>query len=195
MKRFALLTALVFTTGLAACGSVETATRNAPLETPVFSPLSPTYSVSELHISVPQTLNVSEANLFFPVADIVWRGDVAGDRYQQVQSIFESGMGRGVTGLNGTSEVVVDIEVMRFHSLTEKARYTIGGVHSIKFKMSVYDAQTGSLMGAPRVVKADLDGFGGSRAIAAEQDGITQKVRIEQHLAQVIRSELAKPQV
>ena len=46
----------------------------------------------------------------------------------------------------------------------------------------------------PRSVKADLKGFGGQRAINAEQQGQTQKVRITDHLAQVIQDELRQPE-
>ena len=41
-----------------------------------------------------------------------------------------------------------------------------------------------------RTVKADLDAFGGQQALQAEARGLTQKVRITNHLAEVIRQEL-----
>lgn len=195
MKRIKLLSTLILAAGLSACGSIDTVTRSAPMEAPVLSPSGPVYSVVDLQVTVPTDLKVSEANLFFPVADIVWRGDAPGNRYQQVQAIFDAGMRRGAQSLTGSLEVNVEIEVMRFHSLTEKTRYTSGGIHSIKFMMAVYDAITGEVLMAPRVVKADLEGFGGSRAIAAEQNGLGQKVRIENHLANVIVDQLNQLQV
>jgi hypothetical protein len=41
---------------------------------------------------------------------------------------------------------------------------------------------------------ADLDAFGGQQAINAEARGQTQKVRITDHLAEVIRQELSNPE-
>ena len=46
------------------------------------------------------------------------------------------------------------------------------------------------MIGEPRSIKADLEGFGGQKAIEAESIGLIQKVRITQHLAEVIRQEL-----
>jgi len=88
----------------------------------------------------------------------------------------------------------IDIVVERFHSLTEKARYTVGGVHSIRFRMIVRDATTGKALSEPRVVRADLDAFGGQQALNAQARGLTQKVRITNHLAEVIRQELSRPE-
>ncbi|MCB4379284.1 hypothetical protein FZX02_02220, partial [Synechococcus sp. MU1644] len=50
--------------------------------------------------------------------------------------------------------------------------------------------KTGALLTEPRLVRADLDGFGGQQALQAEARGLTQKVRITNHLAEVIRQEL-----
>ena len=41
---------------------------------------------------MPRSLKVSEANTFKPRADIVWRGEALGDRYQQVEAIFADAM-------------------------------------------------------------------------------------------------------
>jgi len=89
--------------------------------------------------------------------------------------------------------VIVDVDVKRFHALTEKTRYTVGGVHSITFELTVRNPLTGDLLVPTREIQADLRGFGGSRAIQAEQAGMTQKVRITQHIANVIAQELSAP--
>ena len=89
--------------------------------------------------------------------------------------------------------VVVDVEVLRFHSLTEKTRYTIGGLHSIEFNMTLRDPKTNAVLVPTRKIKADLKGFGGSQAIAAEARGDTQKVRITRHLAGLLQHELMTP--
>jgi hypothetical protein len=154
----------------------------------------PTYRVTDITVRVPRDLTVSEANRYYPSSDIVWREDPLGDRHSQVQAIFEDAMARGTQDMNGIVPVALDVEVMRFHALTEKTRYTVGGVHSIMFELTLRNADTGLALGAPRVVEADLVGFGGQRAIEAESKGHTQKVRITGHLANVIRVELESPE-
>jgi hypothetical protein len=76
-------------------------------------------------------------------------------------------------------------------ALTEKARYTVGGVHAIQFDLTVRDAATGEVIRPAKRIIADFAGLGGSAAIAAEQQGITQKLRITEQLARVIDEELS----
>ena len=37
--------------------------------------VAPLYTIADVRVSVPRSLRVSEANVFYPMADIVWRGD------------------------------------------------------------------------------------------------------------------------
>lgn len=150
---------------LTACNAVEINEREVPVTAQA---LARDYSVATLNIDVPRDLKVSEANLYFPIADIVWREELSGDRYAQVEAIFEDGMAFGVSQLRGSRRVVVDVEVARFHSLTQKARYSIGGVHSIKFYLTISDAATGAVIEPRRFIEADFTAFGGSQAVAAE---------------------------
>ena len=78
----------------------------------------------------------------------------------------------------------------RFHALTQRARYTTGGIHSITFAIRIRDLTTGAVIGEKRSIKADLAGFGGQKAIESKSIILTQKDRITQHLAEVIRQEL-----
>ena len=151
-------------------------------------------SVNTVTVRVPRSLKVSEANRYLPKGDIVWREDPIGDRHAQVQKIFEDALITGVSPLNGPVKVDVDVQVLRFHALTEKARYTTGGVHSITFELAIKNPATGELLVPVRTVRADLDGFGGQQALLAEARGQTQKVRISAHLAEVIRQELTNPE-
>jgi len=185
----------VLVLGLSACTQANQVSRNEPLTTQLLGPSQAvTFNVQDVRISVPDSLSVSEANVYYPTADIVWRGDVYGERHQQVKAIFKEGIERGVKNLDGTRALFVDIEVVRFHSLTERARYTVGGVHSIKFNLTLRDVQTGAIIGEPRLVNADLKAYGGKKAVASEHRGITQKVRILAHLAEVIRHEVISQQ-
>jgi hypothetical protein len=175
------------------CATGDTATRNAPTAgvAGVTNVQSLTYDVQEVRVSVPETLSVSEANLYFPRGDIVWRGDPQGDRYAQVKAIVEAGLQSGVAQMQpGVVPVVLDVEVTKFHALTEKARYTVGGVHAVQFNVVLRNPETGAAYNAPHLVKADFKAFGGKQALEAEAQGLTQKKRITEHLAQVIQVEL-----
>ncbi len=151
------------------------------------------YDVQAVNVLVPHTLQVSEANTFHPSADIVWRGDLPGDRYAQVKAIFDTAAARSTATMHTGAPVVVDLEIVRFHCLTEKTRYTVGGVHSLHFMLTVRDATTGAVLQGPRLIVADVKGAGGNRAVAEEQAGRTQKVVVTDRLTEVIRRELSAP--
>lgn len=147
-------------------------------------------SVRSVTVSVPKSLKVSEANRYYPGGDIVWRGDAPGDRHAQVQAIFEEAFTRGVAPLDGAQQVDLFVEVTRFHSVTEKTRYSTGGLHAITFQMTLKDAETGEIVVPLHEVKADLKAFGGQAAIEADAAGQTMKVRVTDHLSRVIYTEL-----
>ncbi|MCT8160756.1 DUF6778 family protein [Pseudoruegeria sp. SHC-113] len=198
MNKLKLTAALGLIAALSACSTPQVVSRYAPIEGGLAGDSAAVavrrdYNIVDVRVNVPRDLEVSEANSYYPRADIVWRGDVYGDRHQQVAAIFEEGMTRGASTFSGGRDVVVDVRVTRFHSLTEKTRYTIGGTHSIKFVMTVIDANTGEVIEAPRQISADLDGFGGQRAIEAERAGQTQKVRITDHLSRELQRQLSGP--
>lgn len=202
--RLIAIAALIF--GVAACSKgPEIASRNAPFEvTPPVGAALPAglpnngaanplaMTVTGIKIRVPRTLSVSEANSYYPRADIVWRGDPIGDRHAQVSAIFNEGFAAGTKDMQGDTDVIIDVEVVRFHSLTEKARYSIGGVHNIKFNITLYRASTGEALAPTRGVEADLPAYGGDEAIEAERQGQTQRVRVTNFLAQVIRQEMSR---
>lgn len=188
---------LVLVMGLAvsACATFDTATRNAPFETDATGPAPHSLDIQEVRVVVPETLRVSEANMYYPGGDIVWRGDPAGDRHEQVKAIFETAMQQGVSQVaTGNVPVIMDIQVTRFHALSEKARYTVGGVHALQFAIILRNPETLEILGPPRHVRADFKALGGTEAIVAERHGITQKSRITNHLAEVIQAELTAPE-
>lgn len=155
--------------------------------------LGTSFSVAKVNVRVPRTLRVSEANRYLPKGDIVWREDPVGDRHAQVQAIVQAGLERGVRALQGPVATELDVEVLRFHALTQKARYTTGGVHAISFTMVLRDAETGEALTPVRQIDADFTAYGGRRALVAIADGQTQKVRITQELAKVIQQEILRP--
>ena len=186
--------------GLTACATPDVVTRAVDPATgfltdePTAIP-APSYNVTAVNVTVPTTLTVSEANSYKPRADIVWRGDPMGNRYEQVANLMQTAITNGVADMNGTRDVALNIEVTRFHALTEKARYTVGGTHDIRFMLSVVDVETGVVLDGPRLVVSELAALGGRAAIQAEANGQTQQVRITAFLEQVIQTELAKPLV
>lgn len=155
--------------------------------------LVPVYRINKIAVNVPKSLKVSESNAYYPGGDIVWREDPFGDRHAQVKAIFDEAFARGSKRIGGKEPVNIEVEVTRFHALTERARYTIGGVHAITFVLQVRDTRTGELLGKPKTVKADLKAYGGDAALRAERAGQTQKVRITAHLAEVLRQEFTEP--
>lgn len=184
--------------GLTGCSGTVTSTRDlAPDETAGRAAETPTplsLDVRQVRVLVPETLTVSEANLFYPGGDIVWREDPAGNRHEQVRTIVAEAMRQGVAAMPaGTIPVILDVQVTRFHALSEKARYTVGGVHALQFYYVLRNPETGEAYGAPKFVKADFKALGGQAAIEAERQGITQKKRITEHLAEVIQRELSDP--
>jgi len=208
MKVIRIFALLAVGLSLSACATVDAVSRNAPLQPisegttqPVSVP-APSRALSEARVvspvridrvivNVPKTLRVSEANVYLPAGDIVWRGDPRGDRHEQVKDIFETAMIRGAQGLQGERRVELLINVRRFHALTEKARYTVGGVHHIIFDLALADPVSGDIIEPWREVRADLKAYGGQEAIDAEARGETQKVRITAHLARVLQEEMS----
>lgn len=192
MKLKKLIALSILAASVSACSTSDIAMRNAPLDVsdlsaPQVAVAPRDYRLESIRFAIPADLRVSEANSYYPIADIVWRGDPLGDRRQQISEIFDASIMAAGEGLNGQTPVIVDVTLHRFHSLTERTRYTVGGVHSIKFELTIRDARTGEILEAPRMINGDLPGLGGMAAIRAEQMGQTQKVRITTHLTSVFR--------
>ncbi len=194
MKYVRMVALIALGTAVSGCASMDVASRNAPFEASTEAAATtiaaPSMKVEGFVVRVPQALKPSEANSYYPSGDIVWRGEALGDRREQVKRIFEDSLVQGTKGANGAMPVIVDVEVKRFHALTEKARYTVGGRHEIMFVMNFLDPETRRPVAAPREIDATFKAFGGARAIAAERNGITQRVRINNQLTAVFQQEL-----
>lgn len=195
MKPVKLMTAAVMALTMTACGTLDTATRNAPLDVPSLGAgeqlVQRSYAVQSMTFSAPEDLKVSEGNGYYPFADIVWRGDPVGDRVEQIAAIFETAIARNDDTLTGSIPVTVDFQLSRFHGVTERTRFSVGGVYNIIFSMTVRHAETGAVIEGPRRIQADLSAPGGAAAIIAEQRGQTEKVRVTDFLTQVMKDELS----
>jgi hypothetical protein len=181
--------------GLSACATPFDVSRDAPFDvTPVIEAQTQDWSITGVDIDVPRSLTVSEANSIKPRSDIVWRGEPLGDRYQQVDDLMTAALLPVLTPRErGATPVIVSLDVTRFHAVTERARYTIGGEHEIEFNVTVRHAETGQILSGPRSVDLTFRALGGRQAIESEAQGLTQRVRITQRLQEWARAEFPAP--
>ena len=149
------------------------------------------WQVTQIDVTVPETLSVSEANSIKPRADIVWREDPPGNRHQQVQAVVQEAMDFALDPLTGegATPISVEVELIRFHALTERTRYTIGGEHEIEFIFTVRHGETGEALTGPMPVDLTFRALGGSRALEAEAQGIYQRDRIQSQITGWARAE------
>ena len=175
-----------------ACATPQKVSRNAVFEAPATAIQAEreTYQVTQLTLTIPEELTVSEANVFKPRADIVWREDPLGDRKQQIQKIMSEALASGVAKVTTGRQVTMDVRLNQFHALSQKTRYTVGGRHEINFDYILRDATTGLAIADVKNIDTSFKAFGGSRAIEAMARGETQKVRITRHIENLIYSEM-----
>lgn len=152
--------------------------------------ISRDYRLTGLTYAVQPNLTVSEANMLFPVADIVWRGDPFGDRAEQIGAMFRVAGNQAMTMVTGHQPVIVDVVLTRFHGQTERTQATIGGNYDIQFLMTVRDGRTGAVLEPQRLVALDIAEPGGAAFFALVQSGQTPKVRVTSALAQALRDQL-----
>lgn len=144
------------------------------------------WRLAAVQVTVPEELTVSEANVYAPNADIVWRGEDFGDRREQVKAILREGLAKGAAGLDGGIPVALSVRLVRFHAVTPAAlRRAPSAVHNIKFDIQVFNQRTGMPLTDTRRISADLEANVGTAAIVAAIAGDTQRVRIVRHLAAV----------
>lgn len=195
MNVLKIITVAALGLGVAGCASVDTVTRNAPIEVPQFGEqtrvIARSYAVQDMTFAASNQLRVSESNSYYPNADVVWRGDPIGNRIAQIAAIFKEATDRNAVKLDGTVPFVVDYELVRFHGVTERTRFSVGGVYNIEFEMTVRHALTGEILEPTRRIEADLSAPGGVAALMQEQRGQTEKVRVTDFLTQVFADELS----
>lgn len=159
---------------VAACGDPTLLGGNT--ERPLDVEALPPMKIASYTVSVPDTLTVSEANSYDPSADIVWRGDPFGPRLPQVQAVFETGIKQARSSIEGEIPVRLEVVVQRFHSQTQKTRYSYGGRYEIEYDLTVLNSTTGDVIIPRYRVYANSQAPGGIEALAAEQAGRTEKV-------------------
>jgi hypothetical protein len=194
MSYLKLSAAIILALSVSACSRFDPASRAAKIDADNFAQsvqtLERNYAVAEINYMVPENLSVSEGNGFYPTTDVVWRGDPIGNRPAQIGAMFQEAITRNAPVLQGDLPVIVDLTLIRFHGVTERTRFSIGGVYDIKFDLTIRDALTGFVIEPTRRVHVDLAAPGGVGAILAEQRGQTEKVRVTNFLAIVMHGEL-----
>ena len=211
MNKFRMLMLALAAVSVSACAGPQTASRNAigpgATSTSGLAQSSqralanegrkifiPDVNIARVTVDVPKELTVSEKNSYYPRGDIVWRGDLFGDRHEQVKAIFEQSAQNAATKLAGSNPVHLHITVTRFHGLSEKARYNTGGVHNMNFYVTLLDPETGKTLRPAEHVVTNLDALRGTEAIHGDRVGNTQKYRVTSFLTQVLQEELTKPE-
>lgn len=202
MKR--IVTACGLVLGVSACGAVNV---GAPFEDlppeRIELPVAPHMGVSEAvaraqsslaaapfdtglqvltyEISVPGHLSAYDRGR----ADIVWQGDPNGKRKAQVARLLQEAVERARDQSAGHRGVVVQVELDQFRTRTGQLRANSGGVHRIRYYLTVREADGGAFLVARKLVVADL-------RVANEPDGPTEKERILRHLTQSLMTELSE---
>lgn len=148
------------------------------------------YDLQGLRFAARPGLSISEREVLYPVADIVWRGDPLGPRIEQIETMFETAVERNQHVITGRRPIVLEVTLLRFHGVTKRARYHIGGVYNINFQMTVRDAHSNAVIEPPRVVIGEFETPGGELAVRLEETGQTEKVRVTDFLTRLIYAQL-----
>ncbi len=150
--------------------------------------LSKSWHIHSVQVAVPPSLTVSNSNTYAPNADIVWHGDLSGNRREQVASILREGIQAGAAPLKGPRGVTIRAELEHFHAVTPAAvARAPAAVHNIAYVVQIYDDATGQALTQPERIQADLEAYVGAAAVTAAIQGQSQQVRIVDHIASVTR--------
>ncbi len=178
----ARLSALLLVMALAACGGTFRTYYDAGAD-------AANWHVTDVEVSAPRTLVVSEEEVYIPKADIVWREDPVGDRYSQVEAIMEAAIREGAAGLKGDRPVRLEVTMSRFHAMTFLAETRApGGVHNIEFTITARDADSGAILTGPEYIEASFPAMTGAAMANARARGDSQKSQIIRHVALTIAS-------
>jgi len=148
------------------------------------------YRLGAFSFAAQEGLRISESESFYPDADVVWRGDPIGPRIPQIAAMFETAAARNRSVLDGVFPVDIELTLVRFHAVTNRTRYTVGGVYNVIFDLTIKSAASGEIIEPTRRVVGNLDAPGGERAARQDQAGQTQKVRVTDFLTSLLRAQL-----
>lgn len=199
MKLFNKAILLVATMALGACAGLDVVTKNELPDTPLLTAMKGpgeatagprSYRVTGVDVVVPRSLTTTEVDSLKPRVDIVWHGELYGDRYEQVDRLVTAALKKGTAGLNGKRPVKIEAVLTRFHAQTHMVRRTFGGEHEVWMALAVRDARTGKLIEPARLVGFDIAAASGAQALAEDIAGRSQAVVITEALVAMIQNEL-----
>lgn len=175
--------------GLSACAST-----NTTFPEPLRDDVTYNWRVVDVQATVPRTLTTTDRNSQMPNVDLIWTEEGVGDTYAQIEAIMEDGLAQAVThfqsSVKGSRAVILRTEQIQFHSLTQRARSNIGGIHNVDFILTVVDANTGEILAGPAAIESDVKAFGGRQADASIARGETMRSRIVDRVSLVVASYL-----
>jgi len=148
------------------------------------------YRLNAFNFEAQEGLQISESESFYPNADVVWRGDPIGPRIPQIAAMFEEAATRNRAFIDGRFPVDVYLTLVRFHGVTNRTRYTVGGVYNVIFDLTIKSAATGDVIEPTRRIVGNLDAPGGERAALLDRAGQTQRVRVTDFLTSLLRAQL-----
>ncbi|MEM6664569.1 MAG: DUF6778 family protein [Pseudomonadota bacterium] len=123
----------------------------------------------------------------------VWDGYSGGNRKKQVVGLFKSAMSDvAQTTLNGSTPVVMNIEVTYFHALTDESRLWCCGQHKIYANLAVTDAGSNAVLASEDGVYLGRIALGGIPGLIAVAAGRDQDTRIREGIADGISTWLSK---
>ncbi len=180
---------IVAALGLSACVST-----NTTFPEPLREDLTYNWKVVDVQATVPRTLTTTDRNGQMPNVDLIWTEEGPGDTYAQIEAIMEETLQRAAShfqsSVKGSRPVILRTEQTQFHSLTQRARSNIGGIHNVDFILTVVDANTGEILAGPAAIEADVKAYGGAAAQASIARGETMRSRIIDRVSIVIASYL-----
>jgi len=180
---------IVAAIGLSACVSTNTSFPEPLRDDTTFN-----WKVVDVQATVPRNLTTTDRNGQMPNVDLIWTEEGAGDTYAQIEAIMEETLLQSAThfqsSVKGSRPVILRTEQTQFHSLTQRARSNIGGIHNVDFILTVLDANTGEILAGPATIEADVKAFGGADAEASIARGETMRSRIINRVSVVIASYL-----
>ena len=180
---------IVAALGLSACVSTNTTFPEPLREDVTFN-----WRVVDVQATVPRTLTTTDRNGQMPNVDLIWTEEGPGDIYAQIEAIMEETLAMAAThfqsSVKGSRPVILRTEQTQFHSLTQRARSNIGGIHNVDFILTVVDANTGEILAGPAAIEADVTAYGGAEAEASIARGETMRSRIIERVSVVIASYL-----
>ena len=161
---------------------------NTFFDEPLPESLTSNWNVTQVEIIIPERLTVSEENTYAPNADIVWHGDIRGDRKAQVAAILEAAGIKGTENVKSGRNVHLVLQLEEFHGMTPIGlrKLKFSGIYNIAMVASVHHGPTNEVIVQPTPIYADLEAFTGARFAQAEAEGNTQKKRVTDHIAAVI---------